>query len=71
MSLVRQERLRLFATYLNTMAAGSMVAGALAPAINIAISATPSLFPVAYFALGAATLSIGLHLFAQAVLGKL
>ncbi len=53
------------------MAAGSMVAGALAPAINIAISATPSLFPVAYFALGAATLSIGLHLFAQAVLGKL
>ena len=71
MSRVRDERIKLFAGYLNTMAAGTFIAGFLAPTIGIAVGDHPRLFPIVYFALISIVLSVLLHLMAQAILGRL
>jgi len=75
MSLIRNERVKLTATWLNTIAAATVVTGVIAPAVAFVFgfpgsgmmsSAVYSAAATAWFLLG-----IGLHVLARYVLGLL
>lgn len=68
MSLVRNERTKITATYLNGLAVGVLAIGGLAPLINAANTQTAVTFPIVISASICIFVSIALHLFARRVL---
>ena len=71
MKTARRERIKLFAGYLNTIAAGMIVTGIVAPGAALILNPSLSTTLLLYFAVGAFLSSLLLHAFAQAVLGVL
>lgn len=67
-SIVRNERRKLFATYLNTIAAGFIVAGGVAPSVSLLFAQNPPWEPFAFFLVISISLSIMLHSIAQSIL---
>ena len=72
MNTVANERRKLFATLLNTLAAGSVVTGVFAPTAAYLYGVNPAA-PYHWWLIGPVwiTVAIGLHLLAQYTLGKL
>lgn len=69
--IVRNERLKLYATYMNTVAVGFLVAGGIAPSVGLLSNENPRWEPFAVFLTISVTVSIALHMAAQFVLGGL
>jgi hypothetical protein len=65
------EQIKLFAGYLNTIGAGMIVTGIVAPVAALMINPGLSHGSIIYFALASFGLSLSLRGFAQATLGRL
>lgn len=70
MPSLTSEQLRLFAAYLNIVAAGAMVASLITEPFTWALSSAPRLWTEALFAFISLGLSIAFHLAAQMTLGR-
>ena len=72
MSMVANERRRLIATLLNTLAAGSVVTGVFAPAAAYLYGVNPAA-PYHWWLIGSlwVIVATGLHLLAHYILGRL
>lgn len=74
MSLVHNERVKLTATFLNTLASASVVAGGISPLVALVYGfGATSLagWLIAMVAVMWIFVGVGLHLFARVILGRL
>jgi hypothetical protein len=73
MSVVENERRKLTANWLNAIASGMIVTGAVAPLVAVAIGvAQPALLPTVLVSTSIWTsIAFGLHLIARRLLGRL